>query len=502
MQRRDFDAAIIGGGLMGCAIARDAAGRGLSVILCEQDDLANGASSSTLKLVHGGLGHLITGNLGALRRALGERRLLHRAAPHCVREMRFVLPYHTRMWPLWAIGSGLALYDRLGGRQLAPRRLHTCLDGPIDPHLQPHFEAAASFSDCVADDSRLAILNALDARGHGAEIRPRLRCVVAEREGAQWRLSLESADARTRFSLRAKVLVNATGAQTADTADHVIHTTQKIAMRYYRDKMLVVRLPDFGSQGYVLPAADGRLVYVVPQADDHVLVGVQGEVSGVAADRYTVGPRDVAELCDVVGQYFRRPIHPEDVVRTDSGAWALPAAVDAQAVDHAVVVDAPPRLAMLLTVFGGSLTTHRYAAENAVDMVGRVAKSGPAWTKKKVLPGGGFPLGGIDQLARALSTSYPFLGSIHAERLVKRYGTRAANLMAGAREAADFGAWFGNYLTERELSFLHAEEWAHSAQDVVWRRTLLGDAFDPARLPRVEAAMAALEMPLAETNAA
>ncbi len=501
MQRPGYDIAVIGGGLMGCAVARDAAGRGLSVFLCEQNDLASGATASTLPLVHGDLRQLIAGRTGTLRRRQRERRDLRRSAPHVVRPLEMILPHHGRMWPAWAIGGGLTLYDSFAGRDLPAWRFPDLREEPVGAWLQAELDTAFSFHDCTADPIRLAVLNALDARAHGADIRPRVRCVVAEREGPRWCLSLESVEGE-RFSVTAKALVNATGAEAVEIADHVIHTSHDLRARFLRDRMMVVAAAGPVDRGFVLAAADGRLVWVLPYAEGQVLIGVQGEVFGGSADQARFGRRDAIELCDVVNQYARIPVHPDDAVAGASALWAMPDGSDLDRDDYAIDVDAPPHLAPLATVFGGSLTTHRLAAERVLERLGRVFPAIAPWTAGRPLPGGGFPVDGADQLLQALTVSYPFLGSIHARRLVDVYGTRAASLMAGATGADDFGAWYGAYLTEREIAFLCREEWALTAEDIVWRRSGLRHGFDPDRLPALRQAVARYRTPMQHRDAA
>ncbi len=477
MQQLDYDLAIIGGGLVGCAIARDAAGRGLSVFLCEQNDLASGASCATLKLVHGGPHHLAHGSFSALRRDLRERQTLWRAAPHLLRPLRFLLPHHDRMWPRWAIAAGLSAYDRLRRSSLPSHRRIDLRSEAAGGELQSHFETAFAFSDCLADDARLAIANAIDAKAHGARIETRLRCVVAERDGSIWRLSLESVGPDRRFSVCARALVNATGAAVAETADHVIHASQLNPVRLRKSMAIYVRRKGLGEDAYALPNADGRIVYAMPFSKTLTLIGAQRE--GYRGDPYgtAVTPRDVAYLCDALSQYFALPPGPEDVVFAEASLAALPQNKDPDRQDSAIVADAPPRLAPVYSILGGTLTSHRWLAERAVDSIGRTIKVDRPWTADSPLPGGGLPAGGLDDLAAAITSAYPFLGSLHAARLVATYGSRAAEVLSGARRVEDLGMWFGGYLTEREVAFLRDEEWARTAEDVM-RRTRFGLKLD------------------------
>jgi glycerol-3-phosphate dehydrogenase len=489
--QQNFDLAIIGGGLTGCAIARDAAGRGLSVFLCEQQDLAAGASSSTSKLVHGGLRHLASGHVSLLRRRLLERETLLRAAPHVVKPMRFLVPHHARMWPARAVGAGMILYDRLRRRSLPASRRIDVGDGTAGVSLQGHFKTAFTVHDCVADDARLTLLNALDASAHGANVVPRLRCVVAEREGAQWRLSLESSFADQRFSICAKVLVNATGPQVTETASHVIHSSQEISPQFRKSVSVYARRSLADPDAYALPNIDGSFVYITPVRDGLIRISADDRAHDGSFSSARATSRDIAFLLDVVGQYFANPPFPEDIVRTEASLAAFPHAVNPQRQDHAILSDAPPRLAPLMSIFGGSLTTHRWLAERVVDQIGRAIPVGRSWTATKPLPGGGFTTSDRDGLCRALVTAHPFVGSLHAARLVDSYGTRAADVVSGVRDRADLGEWFGGYLTEREVTYLRKEEWARSAEDILWRRTRLGMELDQSEQQRLAAWFAA-----------
>jgi glycerol-3-phosphate dehydrogenase len=468
-----FDIAIIGGGINGTAIARDAAGRGLSVFLCDQGDLAGGASSATTKLVHGGLHYLQGLRLRALREALMEREILMAAAPHLVRPFRVVLPHHERQWPRWALGLGLLAADRLARRTL-PGSGRIDLHGDEDDGvLMPHFQVAFAYSDCLADDARLVMLNAVDARTRGASIYPRVRCVVAERDGERWRLSLESATTGERFTVIAGILVNAAGASAGTVLDHVIHTERRVPVRLTRHSHIVVRRRHDGG-AYALPTADGRIVYALPYERDFMLIGaVSGRFEGdPAAAR--VEPRDVAYLLDVAGQYFEEPPDAADVVSSFAGVCALPEEHSPAVGDSAVIVDAPAHLAPLISVFGGTLTTHRRIAERVVNQIGRFRMIGAPWTATATLPGGNLPADGVGGLGRALRGAYPFISESHAARLAAAYGTRAQTILSGRRQAADLGTWFGGDLTQAEVDFLKAEEWAMTAEDVLWRRSKLG----------------------------
>jgi glycerol-3-phosphate dehydrogenase len=485
-----FDIAIIGGGINGTAIARDAAGRGLSVFLCDQGDLASGSSSATSKLVHGGLRYLDGLRLAALREALVEREILMAAAPHLVRPFRLVLPHHERQWPRWALGLGLFVSDHLARRSLpVSRRID--LDGE-DSHgsLMPHFEVAFAYSDCLADDSRLVIANAIDARTRGASINPRLRCVVAERDGERWRLSLESVVTGERSTVVAAVLVNAAGPWAGAVLNHAIHSDQRVRVRSTKESHIVVRRPH-GGGAYALPNADGRIVYALPYERDFMLIGATAGQYDNDPTAARVEPREIAYLLDVAGQYFEAPPAPTDIAWTFACVSALPEEHRAPRGDAVILADAPAHLAPVISVFGGTLTTHRRIAEDVLARIARFRPAGEAWTARAALPGGNLPRDGVGGLARALRSAYPFISEAHAARLAGAYGTRAQAILSGARRAADLGIWFGGDLTEAEVNFLKNEEWARSAADVLWRRSKLALALSPAEVAALDRFMAA-----------
>lgn len=470
MYGRVYDIAIIGGGLTGTAVARDAAGRGLSVFLCEEGDLG-GVSDAAVASVYGAIEHLPALRLGAMREAVAEREILMRAAPHLARPLTLVIPHHARQWSLRALRLGLFALDHAAPSSLPPAEIadfETLPEGP----LQAHFGLGMAYSDCVTDNGRLAVHNAIDARARGAEIYSRLRCTIAERDGGEWNLSLESAGG-DRFIVSASILVNAGGGRAADVLNHVAHGSRQVRVRLTRQAWIAFRQPGFGEIGYALPSADGQLVYALPFERDAVLIGpvaipCQGDPAAARVEQ-----ADVAYLADLAEQYFRTPFLLGDVLRTFVKVTALP--VDAlPGVGSAIVVDDPPLVAPLISVFGGSVAVHRRLAEDVVDRMGRYRAMGPGWTRDAHLPGGSFPRGGERDIERALGAAYPFISESHAARLVRAYGTRASGVLTGARNAAHLGQRFGGDLTEAEVKYLCHEEWAQTAEDVLWRRSRLG----------------------------
>lgn len=473
MSARPYDLAVIGGGLTGTAIARDAAGRGLSVFLCDEGDLGGGGSSATTKLIHGGLGLLEGMRLGAMREAMVEREIAMRAAPHLLRPTQFLIPHHERQWSRAAFSVGLFAFDRVA-RSSLPRSRRIDLEAEDNGTLLSHFTLAFSWFDCIADDARLVILNALDARSRGAIVHPRVRCTVAERDGGHWRLSLESAIDGEQSVVHAGILVNAAGAAAADVHNHVIHSSRPVRVRVTKVTSIVVRRATQGPTGFALPNADGRIVYAFPWHPGMMLVGAAERPVEAAAVTTGVERRDVGYLLDLTRQYFEDPAEPDDVVRSFVRLDAAPA--DGHR-DRGIVVDAPPRTAPLLTVLGGTFARHRRLAEEVVDIAGRGRALPPPWTANAVLPGGGIPATGGGDLVRALRAAYPFVAEAHAMRLVRAYGTRASMILTGARHPSDLGVRFGGDLTEAEARYLMSEEWAQSAEDILWRRSKLGLTF-------------------------
>jgi glycerol-3-phosphate dehydrogenase len=497
VQGKVYDLAIIGGGINGAAIARDAAGRGLSVFLCEAGDLGSGSSSATGKIVHGGLRHMEGPYLGAMREAVTEREILLRSAPHLVRVQRFVVPHHHQLASRIVWKAGLRLYDLVGKTSLPQSRALEWGSELLD-RFHDYFNEGFEFHDCIVDDSRLVILNAVDAQARGALICPRLRCVIAERDGERWRLSLESTQDGQRLVVLAGMLVNAAGAAASDVLNHVAAAGQPMRARVSKGCHLVVRHEHDPEIAFALPAASGRFVYVTPYGDGTVLVsGATGTHRGGAAP-VEVTDDDVDHLLDVVADYFHEPIASEAVVQRFACFRALPEDRGSVSRGRAIVADAPPRAAPLISVFGGDFTTHRRLAEQVVDRLATFrAIPSPAWTTTAVLPGGGFPADTMPGMVRALTAAYPFVTRTLAERLVRAYGTRASAILTGARTAADLGAAIVGDMTEAELRFLRNEEWAETAEDVLWRRSKLGFVATPEEVAALEAFMAGEAVPAA-----
>ncbi len=492
------DLFIIGGGINGCGIARDAAGRGLSVLLAEQGDLAQATSSASTKLFHGGLRYLEYFEFRLVREALEERETLLVAMPHISWPMRFVLPYHPDMrfesdtptgrllglampWmkgrrPAWLIRLGLFLYDTMGGRRILPAtRTLDLANDPAGGPLQARFRRAFEYSDCWVEDSRLVVLNARDAEARGASIMVGTRVIAANRAGDHWEIVTEGGGGRQTF--HAKMLVNAGGPWVEDVIRTVAHIDSSEGVRLVRGSHIVTRRLFDHDRCYFFQGEDGRIIFAIPYEQDFTLIGTTDkDHQGKPADaRCTDEERDY--LLAFASRYFARPVTSDDVVWTYSGVRPLynDGAKSATAATRDYVLSVDTDGAPLLNVFGGKITTYRRLAESALD---RIAPFFPGmsgkWTARVPLPGGDFPHDGVAALTARLKARYGFLSDYHAARLVRAYGTEAIAVLGDAASIADLGKDFGATLTEAEVRWLMDHEWARQAADVVWRRTKLG----------------------------
>ena len=479
MREAPFDIAIIGGGINGCGIARDAAGRGLSVLLCEKADLASGTSSASTKLIHGGLRYLEYYEFRLVREALAEREVLLRAAPHIVSPLRFVLPHHRGLRPAWLIRLGLFLYDHLGGRKLLPptKRLDLTRD-EAGRSLKPEFRSGFEYSDCWVDDSRLVVLNAIDAAERGATIRTRTEMVSAERLDGYWvvRLREEGGGFRDIF---AKALVNATGPWVAELLTERLGLPVDAPVRLVKGSHIIVPRLFTHDRAYIFQNADGRIVFAIPYEGDFTLIGT----TDLDYDGDPGEPRateaEIEYLCSAAGEYFEKQPRPSDVVRTYAGVRPLydDGASEAQAAtrDYVLKVEGGDGKPPVLNIYGGKITTYRRLAEAALEKLApHFPKIGKPWTAGARLPGGDFPVDAVASEVTALQAACPSCKPAHARRLVRAYGTRARKIVEGIKGQADWGETFGADLTEREVRYLAEHEWARTADDVLWRRSKLG----------------------------
>ncbi|MDQ0395671.1 glycerol-3-phosphate dehydrogenase [Labrys monachus] len=474
-----FDLIVVGGGINGAGIARDAAGRGLSVLLCEKDDLAQGTSSRSGKLVHGGLRYLEYYEFRLVREALIEREVLLAAAPHIIWPMRFVLPHSPEQRPAWMIRLGLFLYDHLGGRRkLPPTRSLDLATAPEGRPIRPAYRKAFEYSDCWVDDARLVVLNALDLQMRGGTVRTRTPLVGARRGHDAWTVELADEAGGGRLTARGKVIVNAAGPWVED----VLRSTGSNAenrVRLVKGSHIVMRKFWEGEQAYLLQNTDKRVIFVNPYEGDLSLIGTTDIPFDGPASEVAIAPAEVDYLLGVVNRYFKVDLKPADVVHAFSGVRPLydDKAANPSAVtrDYVFDVDAPDGAAPMLSVFGGKITTYRKLAEHALEKLAPFfAKMGPAWTQRASLPGGDMPDADFDRFLAGFRQRHAFLPADVALGYARRYGTRGDDLLQGATSLADLGRAFGGTLYEREARFLIDREWAATAEDILSRRTKHG----------------------------
>jgi glycerol-3-phosphate dehydrogenase len=479
MSAAPVDLLVVGGGINGVGIARDASGRGLSVVLCEKDDLAQGTSSRSGKLVHGGLRYLEYYEFRLVREALIEREVLLRAAPHIIWPLRFVLPHSREQRPSWMISLGLMLYDHLGGRQLLPKSRRLDLSSELaGKALKPEFRNGFEYSDCWVDDARLVVLNALDAAARNARILTRTALATARRENGIWRAELrDQAGVLTLVSARA--IVNAAGPWVEDVLRHNAGLNAGHRVRLVKGSHIVV--PKFwdGPQAYLFQNDDRRVIFVNPYQVDLCLIGTtdipySGEADGVVASE-----DEISYLLRAVNRYCRRQLGRADVIHSFSGVRPLfdDNAEDPSAVtrDYVFELNDVDGAAPILSVFGGKITTFRKLSEHALEKLKPYFRtmSGP-WTADAPLPGGDIADADFDAFAAAVRYEYPALPHEVVDHYVRLYGTRAYKLLGGACVPADLGRHFGGALYQREAEFLQREEWASTPEDILERRTKHG----------------------------
>ncbi len=490
-----YDLAIIGGGVNGCGIARDAAGRGLKVFLCEQNDLASGTSSAATKLIHGGLRYLEHREFRLVRESLMEREVLWGIAPHIIWPLRFVLPYHAGLRSAWLLRLGLFLYDHLGGRERLPatRTLDLTRDEAGKPLKPGEFAKGFEYSDCWVDDARLVALNARDAADRGATVLTRTKAVAATRTADRWTLEVEDRDSGRRHGVEAKVLLNAAGPWVGEVLNATLRMNTPAKVRLVQGSHIVVKRLYAHDRCYIFQNADSRIFFAIPYEGDFTLIGTtdrdyEGDPAAVEAS-----PEEIDYICGAASEYFANPVTREDIVWVYSGVRPLydkgDGAAQAATRDYVLDLDAEGGRAPLLSVFGGKLTTYRKLAEHALSMLEPhlpALKTGGGWTGREPLPGGDFPATGFPALVADLRRRWPFLPEAFATRLGRLYGTKAAAILGDARSMADLGPDFGATLTGAEVDYLVAHEWARTAADILWRRTKLGLRLDAAQVAALE----------------
>jgi len=469
---------IIGGGINGTGIARDASGRGLCVTLVEKNDLASGTSSKSSKLIHGGLRYLEYGEFRLVREALRERETLMRIAPHLVSPLRIVLPHHKGLRPKWMLRFGLFLYDNIGGgRTLPGTSVANLRTGPNKDVLKPEFERGFVFSDCRVDDARLVIANALGAQENGAEILVRSKCTALSHKDNIWQATISGHPDGVERTVRAKCIVNASGVWVDNLVELALGTEQPDHLRLVKGSHIVTKRLYPGRQLYMFQNPDGRIIFAIPYEQNYTLIGTTDEPYALDDDPIEISDTETDYLLDAANQYFNKPISKEDIVWSYAGVRPLydNNKGNASAVTRDYVFDVkdattPP----ILSIFGGKITTYRELSEHALGKLKKYfPKMSDNWTGDKALPGGDLGMN-FDQFVKQQAAKFPFLPAPHLLRLCRSYGTHMDILMDGAKTAKDMGLDFGGTLTEREAKYLVRREWAKTARDILWRRTKCG----------------------------
>jgi glycerol-3-phosphate dehydrogenase len=493
MAGHDTNILIVGGGINGAGMARDAAGRGLSVTLCEQDDLAGHTSSASTKLIHGGLRYLEQHEFRLVAKALAEREVVMRLAPHIAWPLLFVLPHESHLRPAWMIRLGLLLYDSLGAghRTLADSRAVDLRSHVSGAPLKNTYTRGFVYSDGWVQDARLVVLNAMDAHRLGADVRVRTRCVSAHVEDGVWQAQLLGPDGQMD-SCRAKVLVNACGPWAGRFLGDVLGRDRHPRVRLVKGSHIVLPRLFEHDHAYIFQQPDRRIVFAIPYEDDYTLVGTTDLDYAADPANVVIDAGEVRYLCDAVNRYFRTPVQPKDVVWSYSGVRPLldeDGNASTVSRDYRITLD-HEQGALLLNVFGGKITTYRRLAEEAVDQLAEVLwPERSAWTAQgDPLPGGDFA--DAERLLAAWSQRWPWLPSSLAHRWFQHYGTCTETLLGEACAMGDLGEHFGADLYQLELDYLIRAEWARSGDDVLWRRTKLGLRLSPVEHHRVHAYVA------------
>lgn len=483
-QDKPLDIVVIGGGVNGTGIARDAAGRGLSVLLCEKSDLGSGTSSASTKLIHGGLRYLEQYEFRLVRESLMEREVLLRAAPHIIWPMRFVLPHNKSLRPAWMIRLGLFLYDHLGGRKLLPGSEGVKLaQHPSGGPLKDSMTKGFVYSDCWVQDARLVVLNAIDARERGAEILTRTECVSARRADEIWEIELRDLTSGQLRKVTARALVNAAGPWVASVLEQRVGSNRAAGLRMIKGSHIVVPAMFEHDYSYIFQNPDGRIVFAIPYEERYTLIGTtdveyEGDPAQVACSE-----DEISYLCNAVNEYFKAGIAPKDVVWTYSGVRPLydDASQNASTItrDYVLDLDEQAGRAPMLSVFGGKITTFRKLAEHAMEkLCPLISCTAPDWTATAMLPGGdiGAAYGDVDfdGFVRRFKEQHSWMPDDLAWRYARNYGARAGMIVRDAKDLSGLGRDLGDGIYEAELSYLVEQEWLVEAEDLLWRRSKLG----------------------------
>ena len=479
----DYDLLVIGGGINGAGIARDAAGRGLSVLLVEKDDLGAHTSSASSKLIHGGLRYLEQFEFRLVAESLAEREVLLRIAAHLVHPVRFIMPHVPQLRPRWVIRTGLFLYDHLGRRTRLPGSHAVRLDRPpYSDGLKPDYRHAFIYSDCCVDDARLVVANARDARDRGAAVLTRTECVAAKRDGDLWRAELRGEGGPRHVTARA--IVNAAGPWVKDVLNERLHQPSRDNVRLVKGSHIVVPRLYEGDHAFILQNDDRRVVFMIPFEDSYTLIGTTDVPYDGDPSRPQASGKEIEYLCRAANRYLKRAVGPDDVRWHYSGVRPLydDGSINVSTVtrDYVLRLDSDQGSAPVLSVFGGKITTYRRLAEHVLDrLVPWFSGMGPAWTAGAPLPGATIPRGDNARFSQRLEERYPRLPRTLLQALARHHGALAYEVLGDASTVADLGQDFGGNLYACEVDYLVEHEWAASAEDVLWRRSKAGLRLDP-----------------------
>jgi glycerol-3-phosphate dehydrogenase len=505
-----YDLLVIGAGINGAGIARDAVGRGLSVLLVEKGDLASATSQWSTKLIHGGLRYLEQYEFRLVHEALAEREVVLHQAPHIVEPLQFVLPHEPHLRPAWMLRAGLFLYDHLGKRETLPGSFGVDLtSSKWGAGLKPKFRKGFVYSDARVDDARLVVFNVMDARERGADVHVHTRLASAERRGgaggAAWRVTLDTPEGPRAAT--AKVIVNATGNSVKSVRETINGFASRENVRHVKGSHIVVPRVHDEDHAYILQNADKRIVFVIPYQERYSLIGT----TDIALDAYEAPRIDSAEvdyLLELANSYLARALGRDDIVWTYSGVRPLydDGSADPSEItrDYVLEVDTGANGgAPMLSIYGGKITTYRKLAEQALDDIARYLPPLKArWTDRAVLPGGDLPTGGLAAWIAELGKRYPALPASLLRGLAHRHGTRAAAVLGDARAPGDLGEDFGQGLTAAEVAHFVRNEWACTGDDVLWRRTKCGIGMSDAQRQRVEAFVTGCAPPMPDNGEA
>ena len=487
-----FDILIIGGGINGAGIAREAAARGYSVCLCDKGDFAGGTSSASTKLIHGGLRYLEHYEFRLVREALMEREVLWEMAPHIIRPMRFVLPHHKGLRPAWLLRLGLFLYDNLGGRKLLPGTKTLDLDkDEAGAPLKPDFKKAFEYSDCWVEDSRLVILNLKDAENSGAKILPRTKVVSSKYVEDKWQTELKGANGSTK-KISSSVIINAAGPWVDEVLRQVFKVNDANNLRLVRGSHIIIPRKFQHDRSYIFQNSDERILFAIPYENEYTLIGTTDAEQDDIHEKPQISKTEIDYLCSMASEYFEEPVTPDEIVWTYAGVRSLynDGATKAQEATRDYVIRPEDSVGdgKLINIFGGKITTFRMLAKSALKEIEKIATPSNARTTLPThFTGGDFNTGGFDTLVKRYETAFPFLDTALLIRLTRTYGNEVPKILANVTSVKKLGRHFGQGLYAAEVKYLIDNEWARKAEDIAFRRTKLGIRLNKGELDVIEA---------------